>query len=303
MITFTQMKQMAAEICGIDINAPQMDKIAADINIGIKRFQNASRRYWTRREKKTDIVSTQQYYQFPEDMLRVSEVKVLISDKEYPVKQIHSEDQWNKINLVQSFASNIPIYYFIRGNDEIGLYPIPSQNITNGLRVSYEPRMPDLSIEDMTFKVNLIRGDYIVERNAEDNTTGFSEKYLNNCYIKPLSEGNDGRWYKITGYQDASKLEMENYWQGLSETNASAIIGQSPVFPEEYHIAPIYYACAQYFLIRKDDDSASTFISLFDKTFNEYKQVYGLKTTGGVINPNHTKIPNIFNLPPNSLIG
>lgn len=281
MITFTQMKQQAADLCGLYVDSPEMTKITRDINTGVKLFQNAARRYWTRREKKTNTIAGQQFYQFPSDMLRISYVKARRGDKYYPLKQIRSEDEWNKMNVVPFFRANAPMYYFIKGADEIGIYPSPKDNVTDGLIVSYEPRMVDMAIEDVIGNADVTKNSVDVVAGA---ATTFSEKMLNDCWFT-VTDGSDGNWYKIVACIDATHIKLDNNYQGISKTGADILIGQTPAFPEEYHEAPIYYACRNFYLMRKDLESSIMYKQMFDDMFNKYKEVYGNKTTGGVINP------------------
>ena len=280
MLTFTDMKKQAADNCGLYADAPEMAKVIRDINTGVKRFQNAARRYWTRAEKKTDLKSEQIYYQFPSDMLRVTSVKVLRNGTYFPIKKIGSEDEWNGLHSTPGLISNTPIYYFIKGADEIGIYPTPAEDTVDGLVVGYEPRMVDMTIEDILMKADVVENSIIVTANAGT----FPAKIANNCWFT-TKDDMDGNWYKVSKWIDATHLWIDNVYQGPDATNIDVRIGQCPPFPEEYHDAPVYCACHQFFLMRKDLESASMYKQLFDAAFAEYKQVYGNKTTGGVINP------------------
>ena len=51
MLTFTQRKNMAAKLCGINYTEPEMDIIETNLNMGDKLLENAARRMWTRKEK------------------------------------------------------------------------------------------------------------------------------------------------------------------------------------------------------------------------------------------------------------
>ncbi len=285
MLTWTEMKQQAADNCGIYVDSPEMKKVGRDINTGVKRFQNAARRYWTRAEKKTNLVAGQMYYQFPSDMLRVSTVKVRHGDRYVPITEIKSEEQWNRLGSAPGFAANNAMYYFIKGADEIGVYPVPSDNLLDGMIVSFEPRMVDMAIDDICIEAIVESGSSIVQLNWQDEV---EKNISNNCYLT-VGGGLDGNWYKITNTAGEA-IQLDNVYQGISSNEAEVRIGQCPPFPEEYHDAPVYYACHQFFLLRKDLESASMYKQLFDAAFAEYKQVYGNKTTGGVINPNNRNV-------------
>lgn len=279
MLTFTQMKKKAASYCGIYDSSPEMGEIISDINTGIKRFQNAARRYWTRHEKKTSLIKNCQYYQFPSDMLRIHTVRVKNGERLVPITQVYSEDEWEELNTTPLMASGSPNYFFVKGSDEIGLYPIPSQDVSDGLVVSYEPRMVDMSIDDVLTTANLVENSTDIVGLSGD----FVRSMTNDCYLT-VEGGLDGNWYKISKYIDANHIQIENNYQGITEHNAKIRIGQCPPFPEEYHQAPIHYAAQQFYLMRKDLESASMHGQLFDKAFSEYRNAYGTKTDGGVIN-------------------
>ena len=285
MLTWTEMKQQAADNCGIYVDSPEMKKVGRDINTGVKRFQNAARRYWTRAEKKTNLIAGQMYYQFPSDMLRVSTVKVRHGDHYVPITEIKSEEQWNRLGTAPGFAANNAMYYFIKGADEIGIYPVPSSNVLDGMIVSFEPRMVDMAIDDICIEAIVESGSSIVQLNWQDEV---EKNISNNCYLT-VGGGLDGNWYKITNTAGET-IQLDNVYQGISSDEAEVRIGQCPPFPEEYHDAPVHFACHQFFLLRKDLESASMYKQLFDAAFAEYKQVYGNKTTGGVINPNNRNV-------------
>lgn len=282
MITFTEMKKQAASNCGLYDDAPEMAKVIRDINTGVKRFQNAARRYWTRGETKISIASNQVYYRLPSDVLRVSSVQVKSNGLYRPITQVRSEDQWNQLGSAPGFGTNSPTHYFIKGSNEIGIYPTPSAAITDGLLISFEPRMVDMSIDDSCIEASVTNGSSIVTLNWQDDV---SVNISNNCYLT-VGDGLDGHWYKIDSIV-GTQIQLDNVYDGISSDEANVKIGQCPPFPEEYHDAPVYYACHQFFLLRKDLESASMYKQLFDAAFAEYKQVYGNKTTGGVINPSH----------------
>ena len=280
MKTFTQMKKAAAGYTGLYDDAPEMGKVVEDMQTGIKLFQNAARRYFTRRERKTNLAADQQYYQFPSDMMRVSAVKAKVGDRYLPLTEIQSETEWNELSLEPFLRVNHPAYYFIKGADEIGIYPTPGSAVVDGLIVTFEPRMVDMSIEDTTPNIKVVENSNVIE--AVGST--FSKNLVNNCWLK-VTDGSDGTWYKISKYIDSTHIWIDNNFQGPSNNSVAALIGQVAQFPEEYHDAPVHYAANLFFTMRKDLESASFHSQQFDKLFNQYKQTYGDKTTGGVINP------------------
>ncbi len=302
MITFQQQYTRAADITGLNLttNAQDIINIKQDINQGLRLFKNASRRYWTREEKSANLVANQQYYQLPSDCVRVTEVRVVANGLTFPVAQIDSEAIWNKTNIVPSMTINLPVYYFIRGNDEIGLWPIPSQSSVNTLVISYESRLPDMTLDDVT--------------DTSSNTTatvgnGTTTVTLSGNVVLPqmvgrwfqVNDGTDGNWYQITIYNSTNSFELGNSYQGISGGNHSFIIGQAPDIPEEYHLGPVYYAVYQYHLKRSDDSSAMLYKSLFEDLLQKYIEAYAAKTTGQVQYDLGNTGFNIFTIPPNPI--
>jgi hypothetical protein len=168
MITYNNLYVRSADIIGINpnISSQALTNIQQDINQGLRMFKNASRRYWTRKEVTTNLVINQQFYTFPSDMVRITTVKATSGGITIPVTMIDSEELWNRINLVPAMTVGIPTQGFVRGRNELGLYPIPSVNYTNGLIVSYESRLKDMSIADVTPSVNVTQGSNTVVANT-----------------------------------------------------------------------------------------------------------------------------------------
>lgn len=280
MITFTEMKAQAAANCGLYPDAPEMKKVSRDINNGIKLFHNAARRYWTKDERDMPTQDGQARYKLPGDVLRVSSVRFKRGNWYDPLTQIESEDEWHEILRLASPNVGSSGVYFIGNSNTIELYPAPSESLVDGLKITYEPKMVDLAIEDMCLDAEVTHGSQEVKvLRTEDGAPSLN----NSCYLK-IEDGFDGIWYKIDSATDEI-IALETPYEGKTSDSVSVIIGQAPSFPEEYHEAPVHYACQQFFTLRKDLESASFHGQQFDKLFQEYRTTYGNKTTGGVINP------------------
>lgn len=293
MLTFQQGYTRAADITGISIttNSTTLINIKADFNQGLRIFKNASRRYWTRKEATTNLVANQQYYTFPEDMVRITTVRVTSGGLTLPVVLVDSEEQWNRINLIPTMTVGIPTTGFIRGKNELGLYPIPSINSINGLIVSYEPRLKDLNIDDTILSINVINGSVTVASSALFNSkmVGMSLQ---------VTDGSDGNWYPIVGYTSPSSITLENVYQGPTSTGVASIIGQVPDIPEDYQLGLVYFAAYNYYLKRKDGETAAEYKALFQDLLTQYVEVYAAKTTGQVLQTLDSYEYNLFGLPP-----
>lgn len=293
MLTFTQMKKQTAKICGIHYQEPEMAMIASNIHNATRLFQNNSGRYWVRREKRTDLIAQQQYYQVASDMFRVITVKARNGNVIVPLKEVASEDEWNRLNAFE-WSGSYPSHYFVRGMDEIGIYPKPSMDVEDGLMVAYEPRMPDMSREDTDILVDVIQNDVNVVKSTTDTSSLlFDDTLLNECWIQVTGSGGAGNWYKIAKVLSQTALQVDNNYLGLSENGTSAVIGQTPMFPEEYHEACVFYAAFKFFSMRKDTDSSAMYRTLFQDHMDSYQAVYGKKTKSGVINKRRQRMPNI----------
>lgn len=299
MLTFSQRKKMAAEACGINESEPVMDTIIANLNMADKLFQNAARRPWTRVETTADVVADQQYYKIPADMVRVAEVRCKQDDDSdviLPLEEVASEMNWNRLNAFPN-ASMFPTHYFIKGHNEIGIFPIPSRNIEDGLIISYEPRVRDMGQNDVSFTASVTENS--VEIVATTNV--FKASMINNWYVYN-TDGYDGNYYKIAEVTDATHAKLELPYLGETNASASLKMGQAAPYPEEYHEAAVNYAAYRFFAMRKDTDTAAMYRSLFDEALEQYKTTYGNKTVSGVVNPGLKRLPNVSDVFANSTL-
>ncbi len=299
MLTFTEGYTRAADIVGINplTDSQDLSNIKFDFNQALRMFKNASRRYWTRKEVTTNLVAGQQYYTFPEDMVRITQVKANTGGYNWPLVQVDSEALWNRFNVIPSNTVIVPQFFFVRGRNEVGLYPIPSVNTTAGLIVSYEPRMVDMSLDDTTTTtVNVANGSQNVTNPSTNFVSTMSGMYFS------VTDGSDGNWYPVIS-ATATTLVLENYYQGPSENTVPCIIGSVPDIPEEYHLGLVYYSAYQFYLKRKDMNSATLYKGLYEDLMQKFIEAYAAKTTGVIQKPLTDNIFNIFWLPPGLITG
>lgn len=298
MLTFTQRKQMAAKKCGIHYEENEMDYIVSNINNADKLFQNASRRPWTRKEKRANLTAGKQYYQIASDMYRVAEVRCRQSNDSnviMPLTEVRSEHEWNKMNSYP-YSGMFPTHFFIRGNDEIGIFPTPAENITDGIIVAYEPRIRDMGVEDIEFTANVTENSVDIESTLRDESNQLVDvfaPYMEENWYAFRTDGKDGNYYKIQKVIDGQHAKLENNYLGNTASNAPFRIGQVPPYPEEFHEAAVNYACFNFFAMRKDTDSAAMYRTLFEQAMEQYKTRYGNKTVSGVITPGAKRMPTI----------
>jgi hypothetical protein len=299
MITYTQLYTRVASLIGINASVDTQDVVNSkqDINQALRLFKNQARRYWTRKEVTANLVAGQQYYTFPEDMVRITTVRANTGGYNWPLVNVDSEELWNRFNVIPSNTVIVPQFYFVRGKNEVGLYPIPSQNQTAGLIISYEPRMTDMSVDDVTTTtVTVTNGSQYVTSPSVAFSTNMVGQYFT------VTDGSDGNWYPIIA-ATPTQLTLENYYQGPSTSGVACQIGLVPDIPEEYHIGLAYYAAYQFYLKRNEMQNATLYKSLYEDLLMQFKQAYANKTTGVVQKPLTDNIFNIFWLPPGIISG
>ncbi len=299
MLTFTQLYNRTADICGIDptVDTQDLTNIKQDINQGLKLIKNAARRYWTRKQASANLINNQQYYELPPDCVRVTQVYVNANGLNYPVKPIDSEYIWNKINVIPAVTINVPTYYFIRGRDEIGLWPISSSNATNALNLSYEPQL-ELSQDDVTTgTLTVANGSTTVTCSSNAFDASFVGRWLQ------VQDRYNEAWYQIAQFDSTNQLELANFYAGVSSSNVNYIIGDCPDIPPDYHLGLVYYAAYNFYLKRKDNETANMYNELFDDLLTQYRENYASKQTGVVQAQNDKYRYSIFMLPPPPITG
>jgi len=296
MATWTQSQAKFQRISA-DTTAEALTQAKDDMNIGAAKFNSALDRYFTRKAKSTDTVATQQYYQTPPDCIRVRGVTNTLSNgRKYPVRQIRSEYEWRAINTIQQ-TGNWATYYFVRGADEIGLWPIPSQAVTNGLEIYYEPRDHQITNEDYTTGT-------ITVTNGSTTVTGSGTTFTNTMVgrIFQVTDGSDGYNYKIAAYASSTGITLEEPYIGLSGSGKTFNIGESFIFPDEYHDAPVDFALGRYFEVRNNADRATYHNGKFQLAIADAKAKYASSSASQVITEDAPAY-NFWQLPPTAATG
>lgn len=294
MLSFQSLYERTADICGFDPTQDSQDltNVKQDINQGLKLFKNAARRYWTRKQASAGLINNQQYYELPPDCVRVTQVYVNSNGLNYPVKPVDSEHLWNKINVIPAVTINVPTYYFIRGRDEIGLWPIPSSNAVNALNVSYEPQL-ELSQDDFTTgTVTVSNGSTALVNSDPLFTPDMVGRWFQ------VQDRYNEMWYQIANYTDGETLQLANFYGGTGGGALDYIIGDCPDIPPDYHLGMVYYAAYNFFLKRKDSQTAELYNGLFNDLLKQYRENYASKQTGVVQGQTDSYRYSIFMIPP-----
>jgi len=279
MITFQELYE-ESQAQTEDTSADSLTLIKRGINQGAKQFGAILNREWRNTNKTFSLVANQQYYQTPEDCIRAKSLRVAIGGVTYVLQEVPDEDTWNRLNE-RVDTSNIPEFFYIRGNDEFGIYPIPSDNGTNAGTLNYERRMRDMSADNYT------TGTITVTLNSATITgagTTFTAAMVGRS-LKVVDPNGDGMWYKIAAYVDATTLTLENTYAGATTASLSYIIGELPDIPEEFHESLIDYALYRYYQRRRDWQAARALKSSFIEALASCQANYSSKTASQYSRP------------------
>lgn len=272
METFQDQYTLAQQITG-DYSPERLVQFKLDINKGGARFLNALGRKFNKEYKKTSLVSNQQYYQTSSDTLRISTIRVLNGTFYYTPTLVTSEEEWNQLNSI-TVAGSIPTHFYIRGFNEVGLYPIPSAAVANGLIISLEPQHVLLTAADyVTGTITVTNGAVAVTGSGTTFTPQMAGRYLQ------VTDGTDGKWYRIATYVSATSITLENFYEGIGGAGKTFRIGPVMKIPQGFHPAPVYFALNFYYLTQSDKVTADSYMQRFKDDLKEAKKTYGRSTS------------------------
>ena len=275
-LTFTDMQNLAKEVVGLT-DAATVLKLKRDINVGAGKFLAALGREYNRKSRFTDSIANQQYYQLPEDAQKLKEIVYNNGDWKVPLEQIPDEFTWRQLNMMNTVG--LPTHYFIKGFDEVGLFPIPSSAVTDAIELVFSPKHVELTQDDYTTgTLTVTEGSQTITGSGTTFTSKMVGQFLQ------VTDGTDGNWYRVSDFVSATVLTLENYYQGTSGATKTYRIGQVVDLPEEFAEAPSDYACYRHYLRRGDETKSSTFKTLFDSALEAAQNDYGNTTDSQVVN-------------------
>jgi len=300
VITFTQLYKEAAAGMGLSTTDPYIPTVKRNINNGLKLLKSSAQQYVTRKEITADLVANQQYYTFPPDVIRARNLRINNGSLIFPIPGVESENAWNALNVIPQFAAFYPQKYFIRGFNEIGVWPIPSTNISGALVVAYDSRMEDMYLDDTV-------GVSVLITNGSTTITSAAGSFLPSMVGMKLgfTDGSDGNWYNIVGYTDANTMIIDNNYLKTTQTSAATIIGSVPDIPEEFHQALEFYALWIYFKLKRiNAEAANDFKQDFLMLQEGYLGTFADKESSQIINPRTSAVAfNPLQVPPINMKG
>lgn len=281
MLTFTDQTTLYQQITG-DYSAAGLIVAKRDINEGGAMFLNRLGRKFNKKYKTADLEADRQYYQFSADVLRISAIRCLHGTFWYTPELITSEEEWNRLNAI-TVTGNYPLRYFIRGFNEVGLHPVPAGDVTNGLEVSFEPQQIEFTADDFTAGTVTVAND---STTITHSGTSFTPQMVGRWL--QVTDGTDGKWYRIAAYVSSSVLTLENYYEGIGGSGRSFRIGQVMDIPQAYQDAPVYYAVERFYLTQNDQQTAVQFGARFDAKVKSAKETYGRSTSRMGVKSRHS---------------
>lgn len=278
MLTFQEIYE-AVQSQTEDTGTDSLVVIKQAINQGMDKFGAILNREWRNVEATFSLVASQQFYQVPEDCIRVKSIVVTIGSRKYPLIEVPDEQSWNRINVSSATqTSNIPSHFYAKGKDRIGIYPVPSASVASAGTWSYEPRMNKMSVANYTTGT-------VTLTNASASVTGsgttFTSAMVGRHLFPTTLDAHGGIGYKILTYTSATVITLENTYAGAS-VNASGVnfvIGEVPDIPSEYHESLIDYGCYRYYMRRRDYRSARDLKRAFQNDIDECMANYGSMTS------------------------
>lgn len=248
----------------------------------------------TEKTRTASTVASQQNYQVSVDTLFPKTITVTSGTTKYPVEEVESQDSWDHLNL--QTMSGIPRFFFYRpkfgiGGGEISLYPTPDAVYT--LTLVSEVTDKDLSASSYTTgTITVTNGDATVTGSG----TTFSAAMVGR-YFRSNGSNSDGLWYKIATFTSTTELELENVYEGTTQSGGTYQIDEAFALPEEMQVLPIYGAVAEYYATKGNEKQELKFRGIFNAGHIAGKRRYGTKTRSNIIRSKRELIRGRFYRP------
>jgi len=280
---------------GLKTTDPYLTVVKRNINNGLKLLKSAAQQYYTRKEVTFNLVQAQQFYTMYPDFIRAKTVRINNGSITFPIAGIDSEDEWNSVNVIPQFAIFYPQRWFQKDATQLGVWPIPSTNISNALIIGYEARMEDMYLDDTTgLSITFTNNSLII-----NNAAGLFTPKMVGMRLG-ITDGSDGNWYTIAGYTDNQHMTISTLYQKATQTTSATIIGAVPDIPEEFHIALEDFALWRYYKLKRINAAvANDFKNDFYQAQESYIGSFSDKETSQIIQPRRSTLPyNPLLVPP-----
>lgn len=277
-------------------NSDVLTQLNLDMNEGYALFNAKLSRYFTRKQQFTDLVAGQQIYQTPIDCVRILGMTVQVANTYNPVvKEIRDEFQWRQITSYP-IQSNWPTYYFPIGNDEVSLWPVPSQTVTNGMRLYYQQTTSALTVNDVTSvtteaTVTVSNGSVLVTASNDVFNADMAGLQFQ------VTDTTDQTFYEIIA-ASSTELQLKSAYTATSGADHSWRIGQVSIIPMQYDSAPVHYALWSYFSAQGNESRAAYHRGQFDNMMADCLEEYSSSNVSSVISDDDYTELNLWVVPP-----
>lgn len=274
MLTFNQIYSEVQSQTEDSDTISTLPMIKRAINQAMHKFGAILNRDWRNVERRFSTVASQQYYQLPEDCIRPKSLTVTVGSVTYPVTEIVDEEFWQDLNRTVS-TSTVPEHYFVKGSDQIGIWPTPSAISTATL--TFEANMRDMTADDYTTGTIAITAGSVA---VVGTTTVFTASMVGRTlFVDPTGGTGDGSGYKVSAFTDTTHITLENNYAGATASGQSYLIGQIPDIPDEFHEALVDYAAYRYYRRRRDLQTAKDLKAAFDEAVLLCQENYSSKSS------------------------
>lgn len=272
MLTFNQIySEVQTQVQ--DTSASSLIVIKRGINQAMHKFGAILNRDWRLQYRTFTTVASQQFYQMPEDAIRMKSLTVTVGSITYPLTEIVDEEYWQQLNRrVQT--STVPEYYFIKGADQYGIWPIPSAAVT--ATICFEPNMRDMTADDYsTATIAVTAASAAVVGTGTTFTASMVGRTL---FVDPTGGTGDGAGYKVQSFTDTTHITLENNYAGATATGKTYLLGEVPDIPDEFHESLADYGAYRYYRYRRDLQTAKDLKAAFDEAIILCQQNYSSKS-------------------------
>lgn len=259
-LTYTDIKQQYLRNIGKGGTTASTD-ILADFNNNLgQRYQLIAAKmsdYTTQQTLTATTTAAQQYYGYPPGVISIDSTKIQIGTVWYPLTAIYSQHTWDMFNSMPIQPTTFPQCIFAT-KDDFGIWPIPQDAYT--ISFAGFARDRNLTIEDyLNGTIQIDSGSSIIHGTGTAFTPAMVGRWF--TITDPTVNG-QGYWYRIGDYVSGTQLNMEQVFQGPTNTGQVTYrIGESPEIPEEGHSILIDGATSDFYAGLKADGVQATWFN------------------------------------------
>lgn len=181
----------------------------------------------------------------------------------YRPDPVEDADQWEYLQSLDTSVSDQPQYYYQEGNDLL-LYP-GYDTAGHTITVRYRKRVIDMSraVYSTGTIVTATLGDETIVGSGTSWTT---RKPVGEQWIRIAQTAGDYQWYKVDSITDATNLELETNYQGVSIAagTSSYELAEAPAIKAGYHDLCFYRPMALNYMRLENPTMASYYWNLYD---------------------------------------